>query len=129
MITEQYVSFETAQMLKEEGFDIPCNSQYTDNGFGWNDLDKVNYNEYGALYSRPTQSLAARWLREVHKIAIILTPISDGWMYDLYDLKKYQYIILSKVVGIVTYEAAFEEALQETLRLIIKNKGNEQRKN
>lgn len=105
MITEQYVTFETARLLKKAGFEAECSFIIDDDG--------------RKLY-RPTQQLAARWLREVHRIAIILTPMTDGWMYDLYDFKKYQYIILSKDAGIVTYETAFEEALQETLRLIIK---------
>ena len=28
-ITEDYVSFEIAKLLKEKGFDIPCDSYYT----------------------------------------------------------------------------------------------------
>ena len=35
MIEEQFVSFETAKMLKETEFDIPCTSQYTENEFAW----------------------------------------------------------------------------------------------
>jgi len=30
MIEEQFVSFDTAKMLKEAGFDVPCTSQYID---------------------------------------------------------------------------------------------------
>lgn len=32
MIEEQFVSFDTAKLLKEEGFDIPCYVQYSDRG-------------------------------------------------------------------------------------------------
>lgn len=127
MITEQYVTFEIAQLLKEAGFDEICDTFYSSNVGAPYLLRSRNSELRKEYYSRPTQALAARWLREVHRIAIILTPMTDGWMYDLYDLKKYQYIILSKDAGIVTYETAFEEALQETLRLIIKNKVYEQR--
>lgn len=110
MITEQYVTFETARLLKEARFEAECSFIIDDDG--------------RKLY-RPSQQLAARWLREVHHISIILTPMEDGWMYDLFAIKKYQYIILSKDAGIVTYETAFEKALQEALQLIIKNKRNE----
>ena len=120
MIEESYVSFETAKMLKEAGFDVVCRSFYEDNDLTvWNMVEHPS--KMNRWLPRPTQSLAARWLREVHHIHAILTPLSDGWMYDLYDLKKYQYIILSKDAGLVTYESAFEEALQEALQLIIKN--------
>ena len=30
MIEYQFVSFDTARMLKEAGFDVPCISQYTE---------------------------------------------------------------------------------------------------
>ncbi len=43
MITEDYVSFEVAKLLKEKGFDIPVWTRYEDNGeviFG----DKYNWN-------------------------------------------------------------------------------------
>lgn len=142
MITEQYVTFEIAQLLKEAGFREPSRGLYLYNPkekcykltlciLGEYDervdemYEKGDYYGYGDFYLAPTQALAARWLREVHRIAIILTPMTDGWMYDLYDLKKYQYIILSKDAGIVTYEDAFEKALQEALQLIIETKNNE----
>ena len=121
MITEQYVSFETARMLKEAGFDALCNSMYTDNGFGWSDLDKVNYNEYETSYSRPTQSLAAKWLREVYNVAI----------YSLYDddMEQWFYVVDAFTKNPVIngfqsdseyddYESAFEDGLREAIKLI-----------
>ena len=45
MITEQYVTFETAKMLKEAGFEAECSFIIDDDG--------------RKLY-RPTQALAAR---------------------------------------------------------------------
>ena len=111
MIEESYVSFDTAKMLKEAGFDLKCNR--------WYDTFGTPKGIYKA-FQCPTQSLAARWLREAHGICIILTPSSDGWMYDLYDLKKYQYILCGKDAGNCTYEEAFEEALQQAINLIKK---------
>lgn len=110
MIIEQYVTFETAKMLKEAGFEAECSFIIDDDG--------------RKLY-RPTQALAARWLREVHHIFIMLTPVIKGWLYDLFDLKKHQYILCNEESFSEQYEEAFETALQETLRLIIKNKEDE----
>ena len=124
MIEERYVSFETAQMLKEAGFDVPCNSQYTDNGFGWSDLDKVNYNEYETSYSRPTQSLAAKWLREKHRIALdvaFIPPSVDGdvWQYFVGEMDDMiwegEYETGRKYA---TYEQAMEAGLQEAIKLV-----------
>lgn len=120
MIEESYVSFETAKLLKEAGFREPCISHYSSTGQVWQSSFPEDYNDDKSCRacSRPTQSFAAEWLRETHKIYVILNPSIDGWMYDLYDLKKYQYILCSKDAGDVAYEAAFEEALQQALTLI-----------
>ena len=87
MIEESYVSFDTAKMLKEAGFDVPCNSQYMQNGFRWDagSSNKVNFNEYETVFSCPTQALAARWLREVYNVAI----------YSLYDddMEQWFYVV------------------------------------
>ena len=60
MIEEQFVSFDTAKMLKEAGFDVPCTSQYTEGKCIWNVGYPYNFNQDEFGYSRPTQALAAR---------------------------------------------------------------------
>lgn len=123
MIEEQFVSFETAKMLKEAGFDVPCTSQYTDNGFGWDNLSQVNYNSCESLFSRPTQALAARWLRDVYNVAI----------YSLYDddMEQWFYVVdaftKNPVINVFQsgseyddYESAFEDGLREAIKLIKK---------
>lgn len=119
MITEQYVTLETARLLEESGFDISCDKWYGEDGF----FMSGNYMSHRC----PTQSLAARWLREVHHIFIMLYPVIKGWLYDIFDLKKHQYILCNEEAFSEQYEEAFETALQETLRLIINNKKDEQR--
>lgn len=65
MIAESYVSRDTARMLKEAGFDEVCRSAYYATG-----NSAVMYERNSMLspgyVSRPTQALAARWLRDVH---------------------------------------------------------------
>lgn len=70
MIEESYVSFDTARMLKEAGFNAPCYMQYSDRGVQWEAAypDNFNANDWGC--SCPTQALAARWLRETHKLHV-----------------------------------------------------------
>ncbi len=110
MITEQYVTFKTARLLKEVGFNAQCSFIIDEDG--------------NKLY-RPTQSLAARWIREEYHIFITTLPILNGWIFDLFDLKKLQYILCGKDSGAKSHESALEAGLQEALRLIIKNKENE----
>ena len=58
MITEDYVSFETAKLLKEKGFDEPCIYVYRYDGSDdiW-DADKEDI-----AYQKPTLQMAIKWL-------------------------------------------------------------------
>jgi hypothetical protein len=64
MIEEQYVSFETAKLAKENGFDIPTRYGFSERRSLVRVDTSDNWNQDKELYSRPTQSLLARWLRE-----------------------------------------------------------------
>lgn len=127
MIEESYVSFDTAKMLKEAGFDVPCTSQYTEGKSIWNVgyPDNFNQDEFG--YSRPTQALAARWLREVHRIVVDVTfipPLTGGdvWRYFIGNMDDMvwngDYVPSDEFYR--TYEKALEEGLCEAIKLIKK---------
>ena len=129
MITEQYVTFETAQLLKEAGFDTIVRTTYRKNeDGGWffnNEItEQAEYNIYNNVINAPTQSLAARWLREVHNYAVCVWFSKDHekWFYahgDMnnivfdtdYHISEYKYD---------SYEEALEAGLQEALKLIKK---------
>ena len=122
MITEQYVTFETAQLLKEAGFDIPCNRLFLKDGCPGITAEEENHNDVTCnAYSRPTQALAARWLREVHNLHVWceLTEYID-WFYCIDRIEPYeQYSIVSEA-DFSSFEKSLEAGLQEALRLIIK---------
>lgn len=100
MITEDYVSFETAKLLKEKGFDEPCNNRYyeTHSGFDlgldpgytnshWEDW----YKNMGVRnYSAPTLQMAMKWVQEAHNIIIIpnyeYECDSTPWCYKIFKL-------------------------------------------
>lgn len=145
MITEQYVTFETARLLKEAGFDSPTRGIYRTNRTGdhsfaeytikqtvddlsWNAGDGFQYE-----YLAPTQSLAARWLREVHEIHLFVNYFFEDckWFYVIVYLKESDEVraIHPDENNYDTYETALEEGLKKALKLIIKNKRNEQRNN
>jgi len=99
MITEDYVSFETAKLLKEKGFDIPCDNYYGSSGktpnesvYGGINIEPLDYNADPYVksgfpkfktFSSPTQSIAMKWLREVHLVRSILVIKSNKFIASL----------------------------------------------
>ena len=76
MITEDYVSFETARLLKEKGFDGKLPFIYVDTEKSDREVHLTdtlcNYNDghIKDVISAPTLQMAMKWLREVHEIFI-----------------------------------------------------------
>lgn len=71
MITENYVSFETAKLLKEKGFEGKMHTFYTEKGTEMESAYVVPSNFF-PIY-RPTLQMAMKWLREVHNLFIQVT--------------------------------------------------------
>ena len=80
MITEDYVSFETAKLLKEKEFNWEVHRSYlvNDNVFIPGDVNDVPLRKDAIRI--PTLQMAMKWLREVHKLVpIILAGGSSYW--------------------------------------------------
>ena len=125
-MTDDYVSFETARLLKEAGFDCPCIEYYTlEEGkiHGWADAEPYNQNEYKYYYSRPTLSLAAKWLREENNIYVEVICKFTCWKFSLINLNPVCIIKLT-AGSFNTYEEALEEGLKEALERICKVKSS-----
>jgi len=125
---EELITFETAKLAKEKGFDWQTRDGYhsdlQDNEF-WESWDLYLSDHFKKrlvsqdVYAAPTQSLLQKWLREEYKI--FLNSITG------YDLGT-RFQILYEEEGISfddlytnmfeTYEEALEEGLQEALKLI-----------
>lgn len=135
MITEQYVTFETAKLLDEAGFREPSRGIYCINRKGDYDFreydlkqvaDDLMYNiEDGFQYEylSPTQALAARWLRGVHNLHVWceITQYGD-WFYCIDKIKPYEQYAYVSEADFNCFENALEAGLQEALKRIIKNK-------
>lgn len=132
MITEQYVSFDTAKMLKDAGFDGMAHKYYyrprlsgkMEERFA---MSPRNLNKEPRCISLPTQALAARWLREVHGIIVDVTfcpPKQDkNWKFFIGEIEDmiWEGDYDSSNERYTTYEEAMEDALRQALRRIIKN--------
>lgn len=72
MITEDYVSFETAQLLKEKGFDEGCRARYGAAGsFSYEkyEVEASGCEIHNAILA-PTLQMAMKWVREIHGLNI-----------------------------------------------------------
>ena len=128
MIEEQFVSFDTARLLKEAGFNAPCYAQYSEKGVQWDASypDNFNADEFG--YSCPTQALAARWLREAHNLhvfACIEYP-TGTWFYCIADTTApcAREGMNMPEANHDTHEGAMEAGIQEAIKFI-KQQDNE----
>lgn len=125
---EQYISLETAKLLKKVGFDWEVYSFYDTN---YKDIlftrrvACVNWNmsDSGYMFSAPTQAVAMRWLREVNLLNVEIETTYSSYhkrrcfrpairFLDEYYAKLY-------LDGVDTYEQAAEEAIQECLKVIL----------
>ena len=136
MITEDYVSFETAKLLKEKGFDESTSMVYMPYGdlcklnrydsirnSNYNDITK-NYFEYTA----PTLQMAMKWLREVHNLHCSvdydyvlgwycqITSLKETVEYDYEEMKRYH---PEKDNGFSSSEEACEAAIKYCLENLI----------
>lgn len=120
MITEDYVSFETAKLLKEKGFDEETHGYYPIKGDATgrlfaNSSSEYNHNHSQVQISAPTLQMTMKWLREVHNITIGIT-----FSYGLisYEIQKNEEFITSIGSG-RTYEQMVEEAIQLCVKTLI----------
>ena len=91
MTTEDYVSFETAKLLKEKGFDeIKCNTCYKWNGKFCNNRLSMSGVDNEICYQAPTLQMATKWVQETFNIVIIpnyeYECDSTPWCYKIFKL-------------------------------------------
>ena len=118
MITEDYVSFETAKLLKEKGFDGECRDYYREEHFYSEDF-KSNWNDSKhplELFSAPTIQMAMKWLRETHHIHIVFS-VSTEEKYEACCIRPNK--PLKGTFQENTYEQACESAINYCLKNLI----------
>lgn len=95
MIQEEFVTLETAKLLKEKGM-FTC----------------IEF---------PPQSIAQKWLRETKNLHIEISYMyGNYWIYDILTIPNHDLVGLSDrpIVRYNIYEEALEAGLQEALKLI-----------
>ena len=117
MVTEDYVSFDTAKLLKEKGFEGRMHTFYTEEGTEMESAYVVPSNFF-PIY-RPTLQRAMKWLREVHKIHIEIG-YNVGYFPVCISTKTNETIPYKPMQGKdFTYEQACEVAIKYCLENLI----------
>lgn len=127
MVKEQYCSFEVAKLLKEKGFDVYCNTYYTNDGYFNSDVygNTVNF-----CCEAPTHQMALAWLREKGVLLWVYpTPLLTAdnrtfqWMWDgekqRHDARHFGHLRSYDTYEYDTYEEAVESALKYALENLI----------
>ena len=127
MITEDYVSFETAKLLKEKGFDEATFHDYDEKGIRWFEEVLVDHNSQGGV-ACPTIQMVMKWLRNNFNLNPVPYALSFGWAFDVFDLsdrditgckKLYSMNFPTKNTCYETYEEAAEAAIKYCLKNLI----------
>lgn len=124
MIKEDYVSFETAKLLKEKGFDCETDMYYSPEGElkcwipnglkSW--LDNKGKETWWWKCVSPTLQMAMKWLRKEHNIDISIIPLRSHKEY----LPRIESNTISHdAVPCKEYEEAAEAAIKYCLENLI----------
>jgi len=145
MITEDYVSYEIAKLLKEKGFDEETRTKYKGNGSVWDNIRYdgkwlTNSQLFPQEFSAPTHQMAMKWLREVHNIDIevhaevgmlgvkVYVPMISRYKSETANpskLRQYKHGVPFKddkgIVPALQYFDKYEEAVEAALKYTLEN--------
>ena len=129
MITEDYVSFEVAKLLKEKGFDVETEHdmwyvvEKFSTGCHWNSCtykvgDITREYDEKCCIAMPTLQMAMKWLREVYKCLIVIGNKNGNYLYLIKDLKANTDLGISND-EYIHYDEACEAAIKYCLENLI----------
>lgn len=134
MIIEDYVSFETAKLLKEKGFDEECFQYWHEednelvHSLSMHPIQNIS-NPCFFGPAAPTLQMAMKWLREVHnKHCHVSLDYVLGWYIQIVDTKETAHIYDDEEMkiyhpeqdyGFNSYEQACEAAIKYCLENLI----------
>ena len=126
MIQDEYIKFETAKLLKEKGFDEKCGYCYA--FFGEDDIKALELKHHVSglslaekRYPYVTQSVALKWLREIHDIKVNVWYNNSNYAIEYFESNIQtgagKFVFIGD--GYPTYEQACEAAIKYCLTNLI----------
>ena len=139
MITEDYVSYESAKLLKEKGFEYNPDESYwlidADNKMYW--ISRIGAYDYvdtpTESFQRPkngyrliTQAMAMKWLREIYKLEVRSTYDYDkdlwwGYINPMYEETDENSDIYQKALRFDYPGKSYEEAAEAAIKYCLEN--------
>ena len=127
MITEDYVSFETAKLLKEKKFNAECRAYY----ITYKDKSlklclasgSANFNNKApSRTSAPSLGLAMKWLRELYDIEIYPYHSSISRLASwFFTIERFYYTESKQLHLSDDYYLSYEEACEDAIRYCLEN--------
>lgn len=132
MIEESYVSFKTACMLKDAGFEANVKTRFIQEDenewcFADGGVKRTDYNYFDDTVTCPTHALAASWLRIEHGLHVyaiqtnlpLTEPQTDKWEWG-YVIDKVDSPNTNSLCNMYypDYESAMEAGIQKGIELI-----------
>jgi len=123
---EDFVSLEIAKLLKEKGFDWGCYKVYNTEGVvGISTTTEevpINYKNIEYYFLCPTQQMTMKWLREVHKLHILIDA-HESYAYEskivfiwyVWNLNTH------KKFTIINYSETFEQTCENAIMYCLTN--------
>lgn len=113
--------------LKKKGFDEPCYRYYDNKGdicgkFINPDIP-FNYSSV-EYYLCPSQSMACAWLREVHKVLIVIDAYhADHWegYIDSFEISIYSHASTIIVPNEIAHHTDYEDAVESAIKYCLEN--------
>ena len=129
MITEDYISFETAKLLKEKGFDwaeSPFYSEQDRDEWSQNNNYTIPNTSYNSdlpfdsetitlIAPHVSLQLAMKWLREEHRIFLNVSYIPEHFAFI------YRVISPTGETKFVTYVDTYEKACEAAIKYCLEN--------
>ena len=132
MITEDYVSYEVAKLLKEKGFNEPTFTYYNNDGDLMNSCNFCGSYTLGCFNNvkdekvncaAPTLQMAMKWLREVHNILLFLLPAQENgklvYLVEVWTWNEEEGIYESTYAPMPRKEP--EKAIESALKYVLEN--------
>lgn len=135
MITEDYVSFETAKLLKEKGFDWVVERTFLEHNNYYVPCDPSHIQRKDAI-AIPTLQMAMKWLREKYDLHIEITSIKpygsdgngheiplDGVEYhsNIVQNNKWNDIIKKFKSHSIAWYSSYEQACEAAIKYCLEN--------
>jgi hypothetical protein len=123
MIKEDYVSFETAKLLKAKGFSEATSGLYDCGNGLMSFMVDINWNDKNdcPFISAPTMQMAMKWLRKEHNIYIDILTYTTGKNIQFRWVGHEKGRFFSQEEGKTIYFDSYEQAVEEALSYVLKN--------